>query len=233
MSIGRHGPRPAVVALAVGAASIAALLVWSAGRPGRPTAAEPVPIAEPRREGAGIARVQPEPETAPAEEPADADAIDGFDASALAWSQVDLEAVRRALPDNLYWQTSVPTTDASILREREETRDHWNREYGKVLSNTATEQEVRDYYAHRRRVSTDAIEFAAHLLDHYGDVIPERDAGLLELALELHLARLEQLPRDLADALARREAHARVREQWLADQARFEEAAGEAEPPPM
>jgi hypothetical protein len=80
-------------------------------------------------------------------------------------------------------------------------------------------------------VSIDAVEFASHLLDHYEDVLPERDVGMLELAIELHLARLEQVPRDLSDALARREAHAKAREQWLADQERFE--AGGAEPPPM
>jgi hypothetical protein len=121
----------------------------------------------------------------------------------------------------------MPTTDAALLREREEIRSYWNRQYGKVLSNTGTEQEVRDYYAHRLRLSADSVEFATYLLDHYGDVLPERDVRLLELARELHLARLEELPRNLSDALERREAHEKARQAWLADQERFEEE-GEA-----
>jgi hypothetical protein len=146
----------------------------------------------------------------------------------VAWSKVDLAAVRAAMPNNLYWQLSMPTRDAALVREREQIRAEWNRQYGKVLSGTATEQEVRDYYAHRKRLSADSVEFATYLLDHYRDVLPERDLGLLELARELHLARLEELPRNLSDALERREAHEKARQAWLADQERFR---GEGEPP--
>jgi hypothetical protein len=140
----------------------------------------------------------------------------------VAWSKVDLDAVRAQMPDNLYWKLSMPTKDAALLREREAVRTYWREQYGKVLSNTATEEEVRAYYAHRQRLSADSVEFATYLLDHYGRVLPERDVGLLELARELHLARLEQYPRDLSDALQRREAHEAARRAWLEDQARFE-----------
>ena len=54
-------------------------------------------------------------------------------------------------------------------------------------------------------------------------ILPERDLRLLELARELHLARLEEYPRNLSDALERREAHEAARRAWLEDQARFEE----------
>jgi hypothetical protein len=158
----------------------------------------------------------------------DEDELEGLPDPAVAWSKVDLEAVRAAMPNNLYWRLSMPTRDAALVREREEIRAEWNREYGKVLSGTATEQEVRDYYAHRKRLSADSVEFATYLLDHYRDVLPERDLGLLELARELHLARLEELPRNLSDALERREAHEKARQAWLADQERFR---GEGEPP--
>jgi hypothetical protein len=97
-----------------------------------------------------------------------------------------------------------------------------------VLSNTATEQEIRDYFALRYRLSSEYIEFANYLLDHYRDDIPERDVGLLELAVELHLARLEEIPRQQADAFERKQKHDAAREAWLADQARFE---GEWEAP--
>jgi hypothetical protein len=142
-----------------------------------------------------------------------------------SWEGVDLEEVRRALPDNLYWEMNVPTEDSRELERRAEERARWNVEYGKVLSNTATEQEIETYYAYRQRVSEDAIEFANHLLNHYEDELPAKDVGLLELAIELHLARLEEIPRQIADAQQRREVHAAARQAWLEEQAAFEDEA--------
>lgn len=144
--------------------------------------------------------------------------------SALRWSAVDLDAVRDALPDNLYWEMSAPTTDPAEIARREEERDRWNREYGKVLSGTATEEEIDAYFALRRTISEDAIAFSDHLLDQYGDVLPERDVGLLELARRLHRARLEEMPRRMADARERKREQDRLREAWLADEAAFESA---------
>jgi hypothetical protein len=143
---------------------------------------------------------------------------------ALRWSLVDLDAVRDAMPDNLYWQMSAPTSDEELIRWREEERARWNREYGKVLSGNATEGEIEAYYAHRERVSLDAIEFASHLLSHYGDALPERDVGLLELAMRLHQARLRELPRREAEALDRKQRQDVLRELWRADEEAFEEA---------
>jgi len=129
------------------------------------------------------------------------------------------------MPGNLYWQLGVPTTDAALLRERDEIREYWNTQYGKVLSNTASVEEVDAYFEHRNRLSADYVQFTSYLLDNYGDSLPERDVGLLELARELHLARLEELPRRHAEALERREAHAAAREAWLRDQELFESEA--------
>lgn len=145
--------------------------------------------------------------------------------SALRWSAVDLDAVRAALPDNVYWEMSVPTDDPSVVARREAERARWNREFGKVLSGTATQEEVDAYFALRRRISEDAVVFSEYLLEHYGDVLPERDVGLLELASRLHRARLEEMPRRLAEAHARRLEHERVRAAWLADEAAFDPAA--------
>jgi len=142
---------------------------------------------------------------------------------------VDLEDVRRALPDNLYWETNVPTDDEAELARRAEVRSEWNAEYGKILSNTATEQEIEDYYAYRQRVSEDAIEFANYLLNHYEEVLPPKDVGMLELAIELHMARLEEFPRKIAEAHERRVAAAAAREECLREQAAFD---GDDEPDP-
>lgn len=218
------GTRPAVVAFAVAAIALASVLLWrSSGEP-RPQPEASADAPE-RVEAASIPQygTGDRPATSP---PGDggSDPSEGvFDARALAWSKVDLEAVREALPDNSYWERSMPTSDPEVLRAREQERSYWEAQYGKVLSNTASEAEVRDYYAHRQRIATDAVEFSSHLLDHYAEVLPERDVGLLQLARRLNLARLEQLPRDLRDALERREAHAEARRAWLAQQQLFEE----------
>lgn len=185
----------------------------------------PAPAAEPApAPTAEAAPARPLPNT-PAqvdEEPGD-QPPDAFEV-ALRWSLVDLDAVRDAMPDNLYWQMSMPTTDEELIRWREEERAAWNREYGKVLSGNATEDEIEAYYAHRERVSLDAIEFASHLLDHYRNTLPERDVGLLDLVVKLHRARLQELPRRQAEAFDRKRRQDLLRERWLADEAAFEEA---------
>ena len=233
---------PVVLGILLLGVAAAALLLWSRTDARLGPAASPAPEASDRPvhaaetspsspPGSAASALRPGPQGSPPRGPASRDEGDLGDLAdpAVAWSKVDLAAVRAAMPNNLYWKLSMPTTDAALLREREEIRADWNRQYGKVLSNTATEQEVRDYYAHRLRLSADSVEFATYLLDHYRDVLPERDVRLLELARELHLARLEELPRNLSDALERREAHEKARQAWLADQERFE-GAGEPSP---
>jgi hypothetical protein len=120
---------------------------------------------------------------------------------------------------------SAPTTDPDEIRRREEERDRWNVEYGKVLSNTATAAEVDAYYAHRRRLSLDYIEFMTELLTDYGEGLPERDIQLLKIALRLHMARLEEIPRQITEAHQRREAHEEARRVWLEQQKAFDGAA--------
>jgi hypothetical protein len=158
---------------------------------------------------------EPDAAVAPATEP-----LDTLEAG--GWEVVDLEAVRAAMPGNLYWTMSAPTKDEAILAARAAERDRWNVEYGKVLSNTATAEEVDAYYLHRKRLSSDYVEFATHLLVHYGAKLPKRDVGLLKLAIDMHLARLEEIPRQLAEAHERRIAHDVARRAWLEEQKAFD-----------
>ena len=95
-----------------------------------------------------------------------------------AWASVDLEAARRAMPDNIYWRMSAPTKDEDVLRARAEERARWNEAYGKVLSNTATEQEIDAYYAHRDRLASDYVQFATYILENHGAQLTIRDLGL-------------------------------------------------------
>jgi hypothetical protein len=137
------------------------------------------------------------------------------------WAAVDLHALQVELPDNLYWKMAVPTKDQAILDERQAERDRWNVEYGKILSNTATADEIDTYYAYRYRLSSDYIQVATILLADYGDKLEQKDVGLLKVAIELHMARLEEIPRQIEEAHQRCEAHERVRQDWLASQKSF------------
>jgi hypothetical protein len=212
----------ALVALLV--AGLAAAGLWwlaqpPAEGPGRragpaATDAAPGPVAAappPAADAAPSAR----PEAAPSEPDLEGDLL------AEAWSAVDMDEVRAALPDNLYWKNGFPTNDERILRERAEEQARWNEAYGKVLSGTGSDEEIRGFYAHRERVSTDYIAFVDYLLEHYEDRLPERDVGLLQLARRLHLARLQEIPRKTQEALERKQAQDAAREAWLRSEARF------------
>jgi len=142
--------------------------------------------------------------------------------SAWAWAKVDLDSLEQEMPDNLYWALGAPTTDAALLEQRKESKAYWDKEYGKVLSNTATEKEIRAYYAQKNAVSTDYIKFSTLLLDRYSTVLPDEAYGLQTLARNLHLAQLEEIPRKLAIALELQKSHEKRRNDWLADKEAFE-----------
>ncbi|MBY0277677.1 hypothetical protein K2Z84_20270 [Candidatus Binatia bacterium] len=212
--------------LLLGGAIVAAVLVGVAlrtQRTTRPAAApavpEPVTAARSADDPHGAA------ESAVGLPPADGGAVPESAEDPLdepnTWAAVDLEAVRRAMPDNLYWRMSSPTRDEAVLRERAEERARWNEAYGKVLSNTATEQEIIDYYAHRDRLASDYVQFATYILENYGEQLSIRDLGLMKVAVELNLATLEQIPRQIEEAQQRRVAHEQAREAWRRDQADF------------
>ena len=147
-----------------------------------------------------------------------------------SWEGVDLDAVKEALPDNTYWTMSSPTKDPAVIEWRRQERDRWNAEYGKVLSNTATDAEIDEYYARRQQLSEDYLEFVVYVLEHYGYEIPKRDVALLKLAAEMHHARLEEIPRQITEAKQRHAAHEQARQAWLADQKAFA-GGGDADAP--
>ncbi|MDX2168995.1 MAG: hypothetical protein SF182_18150, partial [Deltaproteobacteria bacterium] len=157
-----------------------------------------------------------------------ADELDG-DAIAAAWASVDLDAVRRALPDNRYWRDAAPTTDEAVLAARDEARRLRNVEYGKVLSGTGSEAEIRAYYDDRARQSGDYVEFATYLLDHYQSTLPERDVALLQLARRMHLSRLEEIPRRMQEAVERKAEQDAARAQWQAEEQAFRAAPDAAD----
>jgi len=129
---------------------------------------------------------------------------------------VQLEKLRTEIPKNRYWLDSEPTNDPEVLKRREVEAAAWNDLHGKVLSGTATSDEIRTWVDHRRQVSQDAIEFAQRVLDEHGSELPDRDRGLLELAIQMHRTRLDELPRQESEARARKVEQDRRRAEWKA-----------------
>ena len=202
---------------------------------------EPEASSVPRH--AGVTATRPEPLATPGkiELPDHAPPDSGPDGSldqspamteamdvAAGWEQVDMEEVRRAMPDNLYWGLSMPSQDPNTIEHRAAERTRWNVEYGKILSGTGSEEEIRAYYDRQARLFGDYIEFTSYLLDHYREQLAERDVGLLELAKRLNLARIEELPRKVEEAMARKRQQDEARRAWRADQESF----GAADPNP-
>ncbi len=116
---------------------------------------------------------------------------------------VNLDALRARLPDNRYWALGAPTSDPAVARARAEHARRTNTAFGRIQANEATPEEIRAYYAERRAISKDYLELAQLVLAEQGDQLPERDRGIFELSASLHRARLQQIDRDEADALAR------------------------------
>lgn len=141
---------------------------------------------------------------------------------AWAWAKVDLEGIQNDIPDNLYWTYGAPTQDESLLALREESKAHWKAQFAKVLSNTATEQEIEDYYAHQQAISTDYVEFATILLNRHHQDLSERDYAMQSLARNLHLGRLEEIPGKLHNAIERAKQHTQNQQAWLNDKESYE-----------
>ena len=129
--------------------------------------------------------------------------------------------MRAALPDNLYWQSAAPTDDPAVLEERDREKALRNEQYGKILSGTGTDAEILAYYDQRMRASTDYVQFADHLLEHYGSDLSDQDQTLLHVAKRLHLARLEEIPRRIQEARERRAVQDEARRKWLEEEQEF------------
>lgn len=128
---------------------------------------------------------------------------------------VNMDALRAKTPGNLYWELEAPTKDPEVLQKRAETLRKWNEVFGKVQSGDASEEEIHRYFDYRRKASEDAIAIAQQMLTDYGDKLPERDKGLLDLSIRMHQDRLKEVPRQTDDALARKKLQDQRREEWI------------------
>lgn len=141
---------------------------------------------------------------------------------AWAWDKVDMKVLKQQLPDNLYWDMSIPTDDELVLEQRDETRKNWRKQHGKIVAATASEQEVNDYYDYQQRLSSDYVEFANTMLEAHQSHLPERDVRLVQLVSSMHSTRLNEYPLAREQALLRHADRARDRLEWLADKSAYE-----------
>jgi hypothetical protein len=210
--------RPGIAAAAVAVVALAIVLIWSMnGRAPDGGAPPPADSAEPG----------PSDDTSSTRDPASSQALAPADSvpyiEGLVYGDIDLREARAAMPDNLYWQFGAPTRDEEVLAARDEEKKLRNEQYGRVLAGDADEEEVRQYYDYRRRMSEDYYEFAEFMHRRHADNPDDRFVGMLELAMKMHLAKLAEIPREEERALE----HARKAELARQDWERQKEEFGE------
>ena len=133
-------------------------------------------------------------------------------------SPVDLEALQALLPENLYWRFGVPTDDPAVAEERERFNGTLQQVFGRIQSNTATEEEIDWYYDHKEALSRDYLELSQTVLQTHGDELPLRERGLYELSVSMHTHRLSEYPAHRSDAKRRKKLQDEKREAWQASQ---------------
>jgi hypothetical protein len=226
------GPRWQRRAVAIAALAVvgAVAWLWFAREPAAPEPSRvPIEIADtPAAAAPAPSEAAPEEEIRPPLVPEGGLAMD----EPPSFASIDLEAAREALPDNLYWDTAAPTQDPRLLGDRERAKTRWNEQYGKVLSGTGTEEEIKEFFDHRMHLSSDTVRFVDWVIEHQGAELSEQDLTLLHVAKRLHLARLEEVPRRMQEAFDRKVEQDAAREAWLAEQREFEAEGGEAPPAP-
>jgi hypothetical protein len=212
------------LAITVLAVAGAATWLWLAREPAAP-GPDPAPAA--------VNEAQAGPPVLPSEQagetesvPPIASEVGGAMDEPAPFASIDLAAARAALPDNLYWETAAPTSDPRLLGDRERAKAHWNDEYGKVLSGTATEAEIKAFFDHRMQLSSDTVRFVDFVIERQGAELSEQDLELLHIAKRLHLARLEEVPRRMQEAFDRKAKQDAARAAWLAEQRDFEGGGG-------
>lgn len=119
---------------------------------------------------------------------------------------MNLDTLRTRLPDNRYWTLGAPTSDPAVAKERAARAERDNVVFGRIQSGEAAPDEIRAYYVERRAISRDYLQLSELVLAEQGETLPPRDRGMFELSATMHRARLQQIERDEADALARRAA---------------------------
>ena len=120
---------------------------------------------------------------------------------------VDLAALRAKLPDNLYWKLGVPVSDAEEAAQRAAAERANNALFGKVQSNTASPEEIKQYFDFKRQLATDYATFARTVIADYGPKLTADERNLYDLSIRMNDQRLKQLTKEETLAIGRRRAY--------------------------
>jgi hypothetical protein len=108
----------------------------------------------------------------------------------------------------------APPNDPQVLQQSAEEARRWGELFEKIQKGEASEEEIHRYYDYLRQVSEEFIAMAGSMLTKHGERLPDQERGLLALSVELHHARLEAIPLQTKQALARKRLQDQRREQW-------------------
>ena len=133
-----------------------------------------------------------------------------------------MASLEKKHPKNLYWELASPTSDELVLEQRKETRNYWEKEYGKVLSGTASKAEVDSYYSYQQSLIKDYLTITQDLLNNYSSDLPEQDLRLLNLAKNMQQSKLNDIPGHWKNSLEKSNRHEDQRQQWLTDKEGYE-----------
>jgi hypothetical protein len=110
---------------------------------------------------------------------------------------------------------SPPTAPSPDLEPGHPDDDQkWNTLYGKVLSGTASDEEIGGYYDHLRQRSEAAIRVAEQALLKITEPLTDLQGGLLTLIIRMNRDRLATIPLELEEARARKRLQDRRRQEF-------------------
>ncbi|MEO1171484.1 MAG: hypothetical protein AAFX94_05445, partial [Myxococcota bacterium] len=108
----------------------------------------------------------------------------------------------------------APTEDADTLERRKRWKEHNATLKGRIVSGTASDEQIEEYFLRREQMSQDFVAFATRVLEEYGEALPEEELGLYGLSVRMHTTRLEGLPAEKERAYARKALQDERRREW-------------------
>jgi len=156
-------------------------------------------------DAASPAPTQPSP---PPSTASPTDPTNGITLSEDLYPDVDWDDVRARTPGSLVWTETMPADTDAERRRRAEQKARQNRTWGRIQAGLADDDEIIAYFDAKERLLTDNLEFVGILLEDYRRAIPERDQGLLEMALAMTYKRLQKIPEERDRAFAWQAKHA-------------------------
>ncbi len=107
------------------------------------------------------------------------------------------------LADTFPGNIALPPITAEARERKKRERHERNLEFGQILANKSTEQEILAYYNHQRRLSEDSKQILEFVLAEYGNRFSEKNIKKHEFMLAQFKKKLEFIPLKESEAIAR------------------------------